>query len=109
MSTTVRHAFGLMSSAGTGKFPAALLTSTSGSPKAAVERVEGRGDLLGLAHVALQRERARADGLDRLDAAREVLGAAREDRDAAPSRANSTAIALPRPVPPPVTSTTWPA
>ena len=27
---------------------------------------------------------------------------------AAPSRANSTAIALPSPVPPPVTSTTWP-
>src|SRR6185312_4824441 len=34
MSTTVRHAFGDMSSAGTGKLAAALLTSTLGSPKA---------------------------------------------------------------------------
>ena len=34
MSTTVRHAFGDMSSAGTGKFAAALLTSTAGSENA---------------------------------------------------------------------------
>ena len=33
MSTTVRHAFGDMSSAGTGKLAAALLTSTPGRPK----------------------------------------------------------------------------
>ena len=32
MSTTVRHALGDMSSAGTGKFAAALFTSTPGSP-----------------------------------------------------------------------------
>ena len=32
MSTTVRHALGDMSSAGTGKLAAALFTSTSGSP-----------------------------------------------------------------------------
>src|SRR5262249_50959339 len=35
MSTTVRHAFGDMSSAGTGKLAAALLTSTPGSPTSA--------------------------------------------------------------------------
>ena len=35
MSTTVRQAFGDMSSAGTGKFAAALLTRTPGRPKAA--------------------------------------------------------------------------
>src|SRR5580693_6463406 len=35
MSTTVRHALGDMSSAGTGKLAAALLISTSGNPNAA--------------------------------------------------------------------------
>src|SRR6516165_7259989 len=35
MSTTVRHALGDMSSAGTGKLAAALLMRTSGGPKAA--------------------------------------------------------------------------
>ena len=35
MSTTVRHALGDMSSAGTGKLAAALLTSTPGRPNAA--------------------------------------------------------------------------
>src|SRR5580693_584985 len=35
MSTTVRQAFGDMSSAGTGKFAAALFTRTEGSPNAA--------------------------------------------------------------------------
>src|SRR4051812_8677677 len=34
MSTTVRHALGDMSSAGTGKLAAALFTSTCGIPKA---------------------------------------------------------------------------
>src|SRR5437764_3934360 len=34
MSTTVRHAFGDMSSAGTGKLAAALFTSTPGKPNA---------------------------------------------------------------------------
>ena len=35
MSITVRHAFGDMSSAGTGKLAAALFTRTPGSPNAA--------------------------------------------------------------------------
>src|SRR3954451_15767886 len=35
MSITVRHAFGDMSSAGTGKLAAALLIKTAGSPNAA--------------------------------------------------------------------------
>ena len=55
MSTTVRHALGDMSSAGTGKFAAALLISTPGRPNASVGGVEGGGDLLGVADVARRR------------------------------------------------------
>ena len=52
MSTTVRQALGDMSSAGTGKLAAALLTSTLGQADGRLDRVEGGGDLLGLADVA---------------------------------------------------------
>ena len=45
MSTTVRHALGDMSSAGTGKLAAALLTSTPGRPNARLGGVERGGDL----------------------------------------------------------------
>ena len=52
MSTTVRQAFGDMSSAGTGKFAAALLISTVGSAEGMLGRVERGCDLVGLADVA---------------------------------------------------------
>ena len=46
MSTTVRQALGDMSSAGTGKLAAALLTSTSGNPRASV--IESKAARLGV-------------------------------------------------------------
>ena len=55
MSTTVRHALGDMSSAGTGKFAAALLISTPRQPVGLLGGVERGGDLLGVADVAAPR------------------------------------------------------
>ena len=81
MSTTVRHAFGDMSSAGTGKFAAALFTSTPGQPELGLRGVERGRDLLGVADVARDREHRRADRLDRLPARVEVLGLAARDHD----------------------------
>ena len=63
MSTTVRHAFGDMSSAGTGKFAAALLTSTPREPERRLRRVERGGDRFGLADVARDGEHGRAERL----------------------------------------------
>ena len=70
MSTTVRQALGDMSSAGTGKLAAALLTSTPGSPNAASTRVERGRDLVGLADVAGDGEHGGAERLDGLAARR---------------------------------------
>ncbi len=52
MSTTVRQAFGLMSSAGTGKLPAALFTSTSMGPSAASTWSKAVATGVGLTDVA---------------------------------------------------------
>ena len=52
---TVRHALGDMSSAGTGKFAAALLISTLRKPVGGFGGIERGGDLLGVADVAADR------------------------------------------------------
>ena len=106
MSTTVRHAFGDMSSAGTGKFAAALLTSTPGRPNALLGGVERGGDA---ARRRGCRTRRRARGAPSASIAARPASRCSSLRlaitIAAPSRANSDAIALPSPVPPPVTNT----
>ena len=81
MSTTVRHAFGDMSSAGTGKFAAALLISTPGSPNADFGGVEGGRDLLGVADVAAHGGHRCAQRGDRFVTGLEVLGLAAGDDD----------------------------
>jgi len=109
MSTTVRQAFGDMSSAGTGKLAAALLTNTPGSPnvasaesKAALtasgSRMSQTTEATG-APIApsASRPTSRCSGL-RLAITRD-----------APSLANSEAMPSPSPVPPPVTNTVTPA
>ena len=70
-----------MSSAGTGKFAAALLTSTLRKPEARFGRVERRRDRLRLADVARHRERGRAERVDRRAARVEVLLLAAGDHD----------------------------
>ena len=107
MSTTVRHALGDMSSAGTGKLAAALLTSTSGRPNARPRPRRTRrrsGRRRGCRSATVSDRRA-----ERLDAPRGRRRGARpcgwRSRCDAPRRANSVAMALPRPVPPPVTNT----
>ena len=52
MSTTVLQALGDISSAGTGKFAAALLMSTPGRPNVASGLVESGYDLVGVTDVA---------------------------------------------------------
>src|SRR4051812_45019580 len=109
MSTTVRHAFGDMSSAGTGKFAAALLTSTPGSPNSAsaASNAVAICSASRMSHatvstgapiaVIASRPASRCSGL-RLAITID-----------APARANSAAIALPSPVPAPVTNTVTPS
>ena len=107
MSTTVRQAFGDMSSAGMGKLAAALLISTSGKPNAEVAS-EGGADLIGVADVA-------ADGEHPGRAPRWLLSR-RRDAPACgwrrPGRRRAAELGgdgPPRPVPPPVTNTPIPA
>ena len=109
MSTTVRQAFGDMSSAGTGKFAAALFTSTSGSPNAAsaasnAAAIES-GSRMSHSTVATLASSSRmaASPASRCSGLRDAI------TRSAPRRANSEAIALPSPVPPPVTRTVLPS
>jgi hypothetical protein len=109
MSVTARQAFGLMSSAGTGKFPAALLTSVPGSPRACSSASKAAAIWSGWrmsqpASAALPPTASTA-----ATPAARCSGLRLRMPTAAPRRANSTAIALPRPVPPPVTMTAWPS
>ena len=105
MSTTVRHAFGDMSSLGTGKFAAALFTSTPGRPNAVFGRVERARRCSsasrmshGTAMTSAPRASIAARPASRCSSLRLAITID------APARANSMAIALPRPVPPPVTN-----
>src|SRR5688572_2181302 len=109
MSTTVRHAFGDMSSAGTGKLAAALLTSTPGRPNAASAASNAAAMLSGsrMSQVTV------SAGIDNASIASRPAARCSSFRLAitmdAPSLPNSVAIALPRPVPPPVTKTHTPS
>src|SRR5437763_2702135 len=109
MSTTVRQAFGDMSSAGTGKLAAALLTSTCGRPnvsaatsKAAVIESASR-----MSHVAVTTG-APSSFIASAPASR-WSGLRLAMTIDAPRRANSEAMALPKPVPAPVTNTHIPS
>ena len=109
MSTTVRQALALMSSAGTGKLAAALLTSTSGRPRSAstVSKAAAIWSGSRMSQVTV-RTRPPTPSMASRPASR-CSGFRLRMAMAAPRRANSVAMALPRPVPAPVTRTTWPA
>src|SRR5579862_1595399 len=105
---TARQPLKLRSSAGTGKLPAALLTSTSTGPRREVVTSNARATASGsrMSHatpIALPP----APSTARTPAAR-CSSSRLAIASAAPRRANSTAIARPSPVPPPVMSTTLP-
>mgnify|MGYP003600576680 CR=1 FL=1 len=105
MSTTVRQALGDMSSAGTGKFAAALLISTWGMPKASVAASKAAAT----ASASRMSQAVVTTGAPMASmastAASRCSGLRLATTSEAPSRANSPAMALPRPVPPPVTNT----
>ena len=109
MSTTVRQALGDMSSAGTGKFAAALFTNTPGSPNASVAASKAAAIESGsrMSHSTV------STGAPSASMAARPVSRCSEDRLAmtidAPSRANSDATALPRPVPAPVMNTQVPS
>ena len=105
MSTTVRHAFGDMSSAGTGKFAAALFTSTSGRPNSASAASNAAATLSG-SRMSQGTASTRAPSASIASRPASRCSSLRLPMTiAAPSRANSDAIALPSPVPAPVTNT----
>ena len=109
MSTTVRHALGDMSSAGTGKLAAALLIKTLGIPNAASAAsnavVIDSGSRMSHSTVVTRAPRSvmACSPASRCSGFREAMTMS------APRRANSEAIAFPRPVPPPVTNTLVPS
>src|SRR6266540_209897 len=109
MSTTVRHAFGDMSSAGTGKLAAALLTSTPGNPNCC----SAASNIAVMSSGSRMSQRVTSTGAPSASIAARPASRCSSFRLAttidAPSRANSDAIALPRPVPAPVTSTQTPS
>jgi hypothetical protein len=109
MSITVRHAFGDMSSAGTGKFAAALLISTAGSPNAAVAASNAAAICSGsrMSHATVE-TRAPSSVIASCPASR-CSGLRLAMTMSAPRRANSDAIAFPNPVPPPVMNTAVPS
>jgi hypothetical protein len=109
MSITVRHAFGDMSSAGTGKLAAALLINTVGSPNAAVAASNAAAICSGsrMSHATVS-TRAPSASIASFPASR-CSGLRLAITMSAPRRANSDAIALPSPVPPPVTNTAVPS
>jgi hypothetical protein len=109
MSTTVRHALGDMSSLGTGKLAAALFTNTPGSANVASAASKARTMLSGsrMSHGTVTTSAPMASIAAR-PASRCSSFRLAITIDA-PARANSVAIALPRPVPPPVTKTVTPS
>ncbi len=109
MSTTVRQALGDMSSAGTGKLAAALLTSTWGIPKAsaAASKAAATASASRMSHAVVMTGAPMASMAS--TAASRCSGLRLATTSEAPRRANSPAMALPRPVPPPVTNTHTPS
>src|SRR5436305_6939912 len=109
MSTTVRQAFGDMSSAGTGKLAAALFTNTCGRPK--VSRATSKA-------VAMEAASRMSQVAVTTGALSSFIATSPASRCSAfrlamtieaPSLANSDAMALPNPVPAPVTNTHTPS
>ena len=84
MSTTVRQALGDMSSAGTPKLAAALLTSTPGSPKAASAASKAAATDAGSRDVAHRGGHVRAQVLHGGPSRLQVLGGAAGDHDGRP-------------------------
>ncbi len=109
MSTTVRHALGDMSSAGTGKLAAALLTSTAGRPKAAVASSRAAAIWSGSRMSQVTTSTFAPNACIASRPASRCSPFRLAMTTSAPSRANSVAMALPSPVPPPVTKTPRPA
>lgn len=109
ISMTVRQALGDMSSVGTGKLAAALLTSTSGRPKACSAASKAAAICSGsrMSHPTTATGAPTASMADL--AASRCSGLRLATTRLAPRRANSVAMARPSPVPPPVTSTVWPS
>src|SRR5437016_4068230 len=109
MSTTVRHAFGDMSSAGTGKLAAALFTSTPGSPN----RCSAASNAAAICSASRMSQATASTGAPIASMASRPASRCSGFRLAitidAPTRANSAAIALPSPVPAPVTKTATPS
>lgn len=106
---TARQALNDMSSAGTGKLPAALLTSTSTGPTAPSTSSNAAATRSGSrTSTSTPTARLPTASTAAIPAAR-WSGLRLATAIVAPSRANSTAIALPRPVPDPVIRTTAPA
>src|SRR3954471_22153250 len=109
MSTTVRQAFGDMSSAGTGKLAAALFTSTPGRPKAstATSKAAAMESASRMSQVAV------TTGAPNSFIASSPVSRCSVLRLAitidAPNLANSEAMALASPVPAPVTKTLTPS
>ncbi len=109
MSTTVRQPFGERSSAGTGKFPAALFTSTLGCAEREADLVERGRHLIGLADVArYARSPSRPQPRPPRRRARGAPPRAKGSRRSRRAARTRRAIALPRPVPPPVMATVCP-
>ncbi len=105
---TARHPFGDRSSAGTREVAGGVVDEDVGEPDCDLDVVERAGDLIRLADVAPD-----SDGLGSelprspLEPGCVVVrAAAPRSRSSHPSRANSIAMPLPSPVPPPVTMTT---
>ena len=109
MSTTVRQALGDMSSAGTGKLAAALLMSTSGmaNRSVAASKASAICSAWRMSHPTTSTS-APMSSMAAWPASR-CSGLRLAITRLAPSRANSAPMALPSPVPPPVTNTVWPS
>ncbi len=105
--TTVRKPFGVMSSAGDMYWPPALFTSMSIFPcrsstpstSAATSSSSRMSATTAWQRPPSHRDAVSSSGSDRRPATATV----------APQAVSSIAVALPRPEPPPVTSTTWPS
>lgn len=110
MSSTARQAFGDKSSAGEGKLAAALLISTPGGPSsdsvasntAAIRSGSRMSAVAVRTRPPVSSASSPAAALSRSAFRPTIIRSA-------PRRANSAATALPRPEPPPVTSTTLPS
>ena len=109
---TARQPFAAISSAGLKNWPPALFTSTIQPAVALEHRPHDALRLIAVAHVARKPVGAvPAPTRSLISAAAASSTSPRRPTivTRAPQRTSSSALALPRPVPPPVTSATWPS